>query len=61
MEAGKEEEHDLRGKKIWARRPLSVHLYGGASVLTRSRGVVEEASEKTTASCLLADQREARV
>lgn len=25
MEAGEEGEHDLRGKKIWARRPLFVH------------------------------------
>ena len=59
-EAGKEGECDLRGK-IWARRPLSVHCCGGASVLTRSRGVEEEASEKTKAGYLRADQRGVRV
>jgi hypothetical protein len=47
MEALKEGEHDSRGKKIWARRPLLVHWCGGASASTRSRGVEEEASEKT--------------
>ena len=62
MEAGKEREHYLRGKKIWARRRLLVHWCGGASVLTRSHGAEEEASGTTTkASYLQADQRVVRV
>ena len=61
MEAEGEREHDLRGKKIWARRPLLVHWCGGVSVSTRSRVVEEAASEKIEASYLRADQKEARV
>jgi hypothetical protein len=62
MEAGKEREHYLRGKKIWARRRPLVHSSGGASVLTRSHGAEEEASGTAAkASYLQADQRVVRV
>jgi hypothetical protein len=62
MEAEKEREHYLRGKKIWARRRRVVHWCGGASVLTRSHGAEEEASgTMTKASYLQADQRVVRV
>ena len=51
--------HDLRGKTIWARRPLVVDQSGGASGLGRSRGV-EGASAKTRADYPPPDQREVR-
>lgn len=54
-----EGEHDLRGKTIWARRPLVVDRYGGASGLSRSRGV-EGASAKTRANYPPPVQREVR-
>ena len=57
-----EREHYLRGKKIWVRRRPLVHWCGGASVLTRSHGEEEEASETTTkVSYLQAVQRVVRV
>jgi hypothetical protein len=61
MEAEGEGEHDLRGKKIWARRPLLVHWCGGVSVSTQSRVVEEVASEKIEAGYPRADQKEVRV
>ena len=61
MEAKGEGEHDLRVKRIWARRPLLVHCCGGVSVSTRSRVVEEAASEKIEASYLRAGQKEVRV
>jgi hypothetical protein len=54
-----EGEHDLRGKTIWARRPLAVDRYGGASVSSRTRGV-GEAFAKTRVNFPRPDQREAR-
>lgn len=53
------EEGRYCGKTIWARRPLVVDQYGGASGLGRSRGV-EGASAKTRANYPPPDQREVR-
>jgi hypothetical protein len=59
MEAGGGGKHDLRGKTIWARRPL-VHRCGGASVWSRSREG-EEAFAKTRASYPQPGRKEVRV
>lgn len=59
MDTREVEEGRHCGKTIWARRPLVVDQYGGASGLSRSRGV-EGAFAKTRANCPPPGQREVR-